>query len=160
MIFLGVGTNLGNKAQNILQSYEYLETSGVKILRKSALYHSAAWGIREQDSFFNAVIEVEYDGEAEELLDICLEVEKQMGRERLYKWGPRIIDIDIIFFHDVFLRSRKLSLPHPYYSQRAFVLAPLAELEPDWIDQASGKKIGELLKEIPTEDLCVKIEEG
>ncbi|MEM6805501.1 MAG: 2-amino-4-hydroxy-6-hydroxymethyldihydropteridine diphosphokinase [Bacteroidota bacterium] len=160
MIFLGVGTNLGNKTQNILQAYGHLEKSGVKILRKSALYHSEAWGIKEQDSFINAVVEVDWEGSPEDLLAICLEVEKQMGRERLYKWGPRLIDIDIICFHDIFIRSRTLSLPHPYYTQRAFVLAPLVELEPEWIDKSSGKTIQDLLKEIPPEDMCVKTEEG
>ena len=159
MIFLGVGTNLGNKAKNILQAYQHLEKSGVKILRKSALYHSEAWGIRDQDSFFNTVIEVEFNGRPKDLLDICLEVEKKMGRERIYKWGPRLIDIDIICFHDVFVRSRNLSLPHPYYTERAFVLAPLAELEPNWIDKTSGKGIKDLLMEIPAEDACVKIAE-
>ena len=85
MIFLGVGTNLGDKKKNILRAYELLEEKGVKILRKSSFYQSAAWGIRDQSSFLNSVIEVAFEQSAEKLLEICLAVENEMGRKRLIK---------------------------------------------------------------------------
>lgn len=159
MIFLGVGTNLGDKKKNILRAYELLEEKGVKILRKSSFYQSAAWGIRDQSSFLNSVIEVAFDQEAEKLLEICLAVENEMGRKRLIKWGPRLIDLDIIDFHRQKHNSLNLILPHPFYSQRAFVLAPLAELEEDWQDEESGKSIEELLAQIPEEDACTPLGE-
>ncbi|MEL6254510.1 MAG: 2-amino-4-hydroxy-6-hydroxymethyldihydropteridine diphosphokinase [Bacteroidota bacterium] len=159
MIFLGVGTNLGDKKKNILRAYELLEEKGVEILRKSSMYRSAAWGIRDQDSFLNSVIEVAYEQGAEKLLDICLAVEEEMGRKRLIKWGPRLIDLDIIDFHREQYNSEKLILPHPFYAQRAFVLAPLAELEKDWQDKESGKSIQDLLARIPKEDICIPLGE-
>ncbi|MDW3647830.1 MAG: 2-amino-4-hydroxy-6-hydroxymethyldihydropteridine diphosphokinase [Bacteroidia bacterium] len=159
MIFLGVGTNLGDKKKNILQAYELLEEKEVKILRKSSFYKSAAWGIRDQNSFLNSVIEVSFEENAERLLEICLEVEKEMGRKRLFKWGPRLIDLDIISFHHEKHHSEKLILPHPFYTQRAFVLSPLAELEENWIDAESGQSIQELLAKIPEEDACTLLGE-
>ena len=159
MIFLGVGTNLGDKKKNIFRAYELLEEKGVKILRKSSLYQSAAWGIRDQSSFLNSVIEVGFDQDAEKLLEICLNVEHEMGRKRLIKWGPRLIDLDIIDFHQQKHNSLNLILPHPFYTQRAFVLAPLSELESDWQDEESGKSIAELLSQIPKEDACTPLEE-
>ncbi|MEM8892839.1 MAG: 2-amino-4-hydroxy-6-hydroxymethyldihydropteridine diphosphokinase [Bacteroidota bacterium] len=159
MIFLGVGTNLGDKQENILRAYELLEENGVKILRKSSLYQSAAWGIRDQSSFLNSVIEVDFDKDPEKLLEICLRVENEMGRRRLIKWGPRLIDLDIIDFHQQKHNSLSLILPHPFYTQRAFVLAPLAELEENWEDEESGKSIQELLEQIPEEDACTPLGE-
>jgi len=159
MIFLGVGTNLGDKKRNILRAYELLEEKGVKILRKSSLYRSEAWGIRDQDSFLNSVIEVAFEEEAAKLLDICLVVEEEMGRKRIIKWGPRLIDLDIISFHKEKHHTKRLILPHPFYTQRAFVLTPLAELEEDWKDEESGKSIQELLAEIPEEDACTPLGE-
>jgi len=158
MIFLGVGTNLGNKEANIFQAYNYLEKAGIIILRKSALYHSPAWGLRDQGSFINTIIEVEFSESPLDLLEICLRVENQMGRKRTRKWGPRLIDIDIISFHKEIWNTDKLVLPHPFYTERSFVLTPLSELEPTWEVEATGKKINEYLELIPASDACIRID--
>ena len=158
MIFLGVGTNLGNKHENIASAYVSLEEQGVKVLRKSSIYRSEAWGIKEQDSFLNSVIEVEFEGKPLALLKICLEVENLMGRKRMRKWGPRLIDLDIIDFNHQVWDTRELKLPHPFYTQRNFVLTPLAELEPNWKVVASGKTIEAYLEQFSEEDACVRIE--
>lgn len=78
------------------------------------------------------VCEVGFEGAPHELLDLVLEIEMELGRERLFKWGPRLIDIDLVEFQSKIVQDERLTLPHPYYLQRDFVLIPLAELEPDW----------------------------
>lgn len=160
MIFLGVGTNLGDKEENIRRAYMHLEEAGVNILRKSSIYSSKAWGIRNQASFLNSVIEVEFTGTPLALLDICLSVETKMGRERIVKWGPRLIDLDIIDFDRISWKTGKLILPHAFYTERSFVLTPLAELEPDWVDVESGKSIQYYLEQISDEDACIRIEDA
>lgn len=132
MIFIGLGSNMGNKEKNIHEALVRLQTYNVKILKTSSLIVTAPWGNLNQEDFVNAVAEVAFDGTPLQLLDACLEVEKQMGRIREEKWGPRIIDLDIIEFHRFQIQSERLILPHPFYTQRAFVLEPLRELYPDW----------------------------
>ena len=132
MIFLGIGTNIGEKGQNLREALIRLSKAGVEIKRCSSVFETPPWGIEEQDSFYNLVAEVGFENAPLELLDICLRVENEMGRKRTVKWGPRLIDIDILEFHRKIIHSERLSLPHPYYTQRDFVLVPLAELEPQW----------------------------
>lgn len=132
MIFIGLGSNIGNKSQNLQTAIEKLTEKGVHTVRQSAFYETAPWGNIAQDSFLNAVIEVVFSGEAMLLLGICLDIEQEMGRERKEKWGPRNIDIDIIDFHHQKIDLPQLQLPHPYYHQRDFVMIPLKELEPNW----------------------------
>lgn len=132
MIFLSLGTNLGQKAENLDKALSLLTQKGVKWLRKSAHYATPPWGKTDQDNFLNMVVEVEFAGSPHELLARCLEVETQMGRVRSEKWGPRLIDIDIIDFHRQQISEPQLQLPHPFYPQRDFVMLPLRELEPDW----------------------------
>lgn len=158
MIFLGVGTNMGDKQKNIADAYQLLEDQQVKILRSSSIYRSEAWGIKDQDFFLNSVIEVEFHDEPSALLKVCLQVENHMGRKRIQKWGPRLIDLDIIDFHRQVWDTKDLKLPHPYYTKRSFVLVPLAELEPDWLVRASGRNIPWYLKQIPKEEACVRID--
>ena len=112
---------------------DLLKLYQVHILRVSSYYISEPWGVRSQDDFINAVAEVSFDGTASELLSIVLEVEKHMGRIRRVKWGPRLIDIDILEFKREIHKVPDLSIPHPFYPMRNFVLIPFAELEPDWI---------------------------
>ncbi len=132
MIFIGLGSNIGNKTANLEMAISKLAEHGVATLRRSSFYETAPWGNVEQDSFLNAVIEVYFEGEAPFLLEICLKVEQEMGRERKEKWGPRNIDIDMIDFHRQKIDLPQLQLPHPYYQVRDFVMIPLRELEPDW----------------------------
>lgn len=132
MIFLSFGSNLGDKTANIDTALGLLHLHGVGVVRVSSYYGTAPWGYTQQDDFVNAVAEVKFGGTPQELLDIALRIEHKMGRVRIQKWGPRIIDIDIVDFHRQHVHTDSLNLPHPYYHERDFVLLPLRELEPDW----------------------------
>lgn len=132
MIFIGLGSNMGDKKANIQEALRLLSLKNVQILRVSSMYETAPWGVLEQDDFVNAVAEVDFKGNAEELLHILLETEIEMGRVRETKWGPRLIDIDIIDFHRQVIENEFIRIPHPFYKERDFVMMPLKELEPNW----------------------------
>lgn len=132
MIFLSLGSNLGDKRANLEKALELLALEGVEIARISSFYETAPWGNLNQDDFVNIVVEVIFDGSPAELLEIALATEQKMGRIRLEKWGPRCIDIDIIDFHRQQIQTETLTLPHPYYKERDFVMIPLKELVPNW----------------------------
>ena len=132
MIFLGLGSNIGDKKQHIERALRMLSQRKVILKRCSSFYQTEPWGIEDQEEFVNIVCEVAFEGTANSLLELVLKIEIELGRERLYKWGPRLIDIDLIEFHGVLMQTEHLTLPHPYYLQRDFVLIPLTELEPDW----------------------------
>lgn len=132
MIFLSLGSNLGDKRANLEKALELLALQGMGIARSSSFYETAPWGNPNQDDFVNIVVEVIFEGKAEDLLEIALATEQKMGRVRLEKWGPRCIDIDIIDFHHQQIQTDTLTLPHPYYRERDFVMVPLKELEPEW----------------------------
>jgi len=145
MIFLGLGTNMGDRVANMEQAYQLLEEQNVKIIRASQLYESPAWGITEQAAFLNNVCEVSFEGSAHELLTICLHTETQMGRKRIQKWGPRLIDIDVLEFNRLQMDTPDLLLPHPYYPKRDFVLVPFAELSPNWKPTGLELSVQELI---------------
>ncbi|MEZ4826747.1 MAG: 2-amino-4-hydroxy-6-hydroxymethyldihydropteridine diphosphokinase [Bacteroidia bacterium] len=153
MIFLGLGSNMGEKVQNIISALDHLSAAGVHTLRRSRLFVTPPWGVENQDSFLNIVAEVYYDGNAEDLLQILLNTEQTMGRYRYYKWGPRLIDIDILEFHREVHNTESLKLPHPYYPQRTFVLVPFADLEPDWVPTGETDTIAEILKSLPSDGI-------
>lgn len=132
MIFLGLGSNLGDKKQNLETALRLLSAKGVEIVRVSTIIETPPWGLSEQDNFLNLVAEVAFDGSPQALLSLILGIEKEMGRVRTTKWGPRIIDIDMIDFHRIRIHSELLTLPHPFYADRDFVMIPLRELEPQW----------------------------
>jgi len=148
MIFLGIGSNLGDKAQNLRRALTELERREVSIRRCSAFYRTAPWGIEAQDHFLNAVCEVQCAHSPRTLLDLVLAIETDMGRIRQQKWGPRLIDIDLLEFHRRTMESERLTLPHPYYPVRDFVLVPLAELEPDWIPTGYQQTVSQLIGQL------------
>lgn len=143
--FLSLGTNLGDRKNNLERALVLLEQKQLlKIRRISSIYETEPWGGVEQDSFFNLVAEIESELSPLELLKNCQEVEKALGRKRLIHWGPRTIDIDILTYNNYVLDSPELTLPHPHLEEREFVLAPLRELEPNYI-LPSGRPIQEVL---------------
>lgn len=149
--YLGLGTNMGdrlnylNQALNILNSH-----SNIKISKKSKLYETKAWGYTEQADFLNMCVEIETDLDPNDLLHVCQDVEKKLNRERKIRWGPRTIDVDILFFNDIILQEENLEIPHPRIKERAFVLIPLIDLNDKLkIDNVS---INEYLKSLTTEE--------
>lgn len=158
MIFLGLGSNIGNKRKHLENALNLMSGKNINVVRYSSFYRSPPWGIVEQDSFLNMVCEVSSKLSPIELLDAIQDTELEMGRIRDYKWGPRIIDIDILEFNKLQFENERLQIPHPYYPKRAFVLVPFIELEPDWIPTGYKQTLGELLGELPDRDTIIKLD--
>jgi 2-amino-4-hydroxy-6-hydroxymethyldihydropteridine diphosphokinase len=129
--FLGLGSNLGDRLEHLRRAVSLLNERGASILRSSRVYETEPVGGPPQPDYLNAVIEVETDGSAYELLDACLTVERELGRERSERWGARTIDIDVLTFGGERIDQPDLQVPHPRMHERAFVLVPLLELEAD-----------------------------
>ena len=129
LVVLHLGSNKGEKAKNILSAYNLIEERIGHITKKSSLHHTKAWGIESQDDFLNSALIVETDLGPFEVLTISNQIEKDLGRKKTEKWGPRIIDIDIIFYNNLVLKSSMLTIPHPFYHLREFVISPLKELD-------------------------------
>jgi len=148
VVYIGIGSNLGNREKNCLRAIELLEKRGIPVKKKSSTYETEPWGIKDQPRFINMVIEVETFFEPEELLRILEEVEREVGRGVAFKWGPRIIDLDILLFDNIFLKEDNLEIPHPLMDKRDFVLKPLCEIAPDIIHPLLKVRICDLLKEL------------
>ncbi|MDH5608564.1 MAG: 2-amino-4-hydroxy-6-hydroxymethyldihydropteridine diphosphokinase [Cyclobacteriaceae bacterium] len=153
-IYLLLGSNIGDRQENLQQAILNLRTKGVKDIRHSLVYTSAPWGITDQDWFLNMVLEVTTVLKPEALLSACLAVEKNMGRERFRKWGPRTIDIDILYYGNQIINSDDLSLPHPGIPVRKFTLVPMNELAPKMKHPLLMRTQSQLLDECTDELEC------
>jgi 2-amino-4-hydroxy-6-hydroxymethyldihydropteridine diphosphokinase len=126
--YLGLGSNLGRRARNLSAARRRLRQKGARILRQSRVIESAPWGDTEQPPFLNQVVEVEWMGTARQLLEATQAVEHEGGRKPTPRWGPRVIDVDILTFGDERISDGDLEVPHPGITQRQFVLESLREL--------------------------------
>ena len=138
--WIGLGSNLGNPGAQMADALAQLEnTVGIEIRKISGYYRTAPWGKLDQDDFVNAVAMLETGLQPGELLDVLLQIEQQMGRDRsVGRWGPRCIDLDLLTYNDLEMKSLRLELPHPKMHLRAFVLRPVLELDPDFV--IAGKR--------------------
>ena len=145
-IWIGLGSNLGDRMANLAAGLEGL-SGHAEILRVSSVYDTEPWGRTDQPPFLNAVCSLltEIDDPLR-FLDILKEIEEHTGRrEDVGRWGPRILDLDILMWGQADYRHERLTIPHPEMTERRFVLAPLAELVPDLYHPIAGYTIGELL---------------
>jgi 2-amino-4-hydroxy-6-hydroxymethyldihydropteridine diphosphokinase len=146
-IFLLLGSNLGNKRAVLEQTANIIGFRVGKIFASSSFFKTEPWGNTDQPSFVNQVIGVASLLGAKDLLDVCKKIEKEMGRETNEKWGPRLIDIDILFFGKDIIESDALSIPHPQLHLRRFTLEPLHEIASELVHPIFKKTISELLFE-------------
>jgi 2-amino-4-hydroxy-6-hydroxymethyldihydropteridine diphosphokinase len=146
LVYLALGSNLGNREEYLHAGRRGLADRGVDIIRCSSVYSTEPRELLDQPWFLNSVLAGNTDLLPDELLRACLEVEKQNQRIRQTTKGPRTLDIDIIFYGNFIVRNPSLTIPHPSFSTRRFVLVPLAEIAPDFIDPVTGKTIRELLE--------------
>jgi 2-amino-4-hydroxy-6-hydroxymethyldihydropteridine diphosphokinase len=128
LVYLGLGSNLGTRSRNLSAARRRLRQKGVRILRRSRVIETDPWGDVDQPRFLNQVVEAEWDGTPRALLRAAKAVEKEGGRRPARRWGPRVIDVDILLFGDRRVREPDLVIPHPRMREREFVLGPLAEL--------------------------------
>jgi 2-amino-4-hydroxy-6-hydroxymethyldihydropteridine diphosphokinase len=146
-IFLGLGSNIGNRQACLSDCIGRLSTvDNLKIVESSSIYETEAVGYKNQDLFLNIVLEIEYSGSPSTLLTTVLHIETTMGRKDRFRWGPRIIDIDILYFNNRIIDTETLKIPHPEVTKRNFVLKPLAEIAPDYCCPLSGNTVQELLE--------------
>ena len=141
--YLSLGSNLGDRALNLHKANTHLDPKVQSILR-SSIYETDPWGYADQPAFLNQVIKAETSLEPLELLAFIKEIEVSMGRQETFRFGPRLIDLDILFYDDLVLDTPKLTIPHPRILERAFVLIPLAEIAPDLHHPILNKTIQEL----------------
>src|SRR5215510_8168992 len=153
--YLSIGGNLGNKKENLSRAIELINEECGVVTKTSSIYETAAWGITDQPSFLNQALEISTTFNAKQLMRKILKIEKIMGRVRKEKFGPRIIDIDILFYETEIHDLRFLKIPHPELQNRRFVLVPLAEINSEFQHPVLKKTIAELLEECP-DDLEVK----
>ena len=132
LAYLALGSNLGNRAENLQTAISFLGSKS-KVLNCSPVYETPPWGYEEQPKFLNQVVRVETDLTPSELLDYVKEIERKIGRKETFRYGPRSIDIDILFYDDLVVNTPPLIIPHAQITERAFVLVPLADIAPDYI---------------------------
>ncbi|MFI5151087.1 MAG: 2-amino-4-hydroxy-6-hydroxymethyldihydropteridine diphosphokinase [Bacteroidia bacterium] len=149
-VFLSLGSNQGDREFFLSRAREEIATIAGKILSVSSVYETEAWGNDELQPFLNQALEIETDLAPEVLLKALLEIEQSLGRERTdIPWQARTIDIDILFYGKLDLKTPALLLPHPFIQDRKFVLMPLAEIAGNWTHPRFGKTIQELLESCP-----------
>lgn len=131
-VFVGLGSNVGNKEENLKEALRRLEDDFIEIVKSSTFYETKPWGMEEQDYFLNSVVELRTTYGPMELLRYLQKIEDTMGRDRAHeaKWGPRVIDLDILFFGDRIIYEDDLIIPHPYAEHRDFVMELMVEIAP------------------------------
>ena len=155
--FVGAGANLGEPIRQIRQAQDALQKSpGVTLLSASSLYRTQPVGPVEQPPFVNAVFSLEPEIGPHDLLSLLLDIEQKMGRVRGERWGPRVIDLDLLFYGEEIIKEQGLEVPHPRLHERRFVLAPLAEIAPDVVHPVIKKSVSELLAGLPPGDFWVE----
>lgn len=145
-IFIGLGSNIGPRAEYLKTAKTEMREAGCIILQESKLYESEAWGETQQAAFLNQVIEISTDREPAALLRLLKEIEKRTGRKKRGRWQEREIDLDILLFAQSVIDTPDLQIPHRFLTERRFVLIPLAEIASDFRIPTTGQRIRDLLE--------------
>ena len=152
IVYLALGSNIGNRLSNLKAAVLNL-TPQMTVKQKSSVYETPPWGITEQDAFLNRVVKVTTYLEPEPLLRHLKRMETALGRVPNFQNGPRVIDIDILFFDKMIINTPPLVVPHPRLHERAFVLVPLAEIEPDFIHPILQRPINKILEDVDRSEI-------
>jgi 2-amino-4-hydroxy-6-hydroxymethyldihydropteridine diphosphokinase len=144
IIHIGIGSNLGSRQENCREAIRQLCDRGVKVVKESTMIETEPWGVTDQPRFINSVVEAETDLTPERLFSVLKDIEAAMGRAEAVRWGPRLIDLDILLYDDLVIDSPGLKIPHPLMHERSFVLIPLAEIAPEKVHPVLKKSMREL----------------
>ena len=156
--YIGIGSNLGDKLYYCEKAIsEILKINRHKLLAKSSLFKTEPIGYTSQDWFVNGVIKIETDLEPSELLQTLKTVEAHLGRTETLRWGPRTIDLDILFFDDIQIQTGELKVPHPLIQDRKFVLIPMAEIDRNLVHPVLKKTVQELLNDFQEDQKVEKL---
>jgi 2-amino-4-hydroxy-6-hydroxymethyldihydropteridine diphosphokinase len=147
IVYLGLGSNVGEREQMLQAAVDRLQSVELRITRLSSVYETEPQGLRYQRWFLNLVAEAETELFPRRLLGRIVKIERELGRRRMIENGPRTIDIDILFFGNAIVKTRELTIPHPRFAERRFVLAPMVELAPELRDPVTRQTMRELLPE-------------
>ena len=146
-VYLGLGSNVGEREQMLQAAIDRLQSPELRITRVSSVYETEPQGLHNQRWFLNLVVEAQTELFPRQLLARIVKIERELGRRRVVENGPRTIDIDILFFGNAVMQTAELTIPHPRFAGRRFVLEPMAELKPELRDPVSGRTMRELLAE-------------
>ena len=152
IVYLALGSNMGNRLSNLKAAVVNL-TPQMTVKQKSSVYETPPWGFTEQDAFLNQVVKVTTYLEPEALLRHLKRMETALGRVPNFQNGPRVIDIDILFFGNMIINTPPLVVPHPRLHERAFVLVPLAEIEPDFVHPILQRPINKILEDVDRSEI-------
>ena len=144
-VYIGIGSNLGNREENCRNAIKLLIESGIKVTKLSSKLETDPWGVVDQPKFINMAIKAETDQEPPALLHILENIETELGRRSEIRWGPRVIDLDILLYNTRIIKTPNLEIPHPGMQDRDFVLKPLAEIAPDVQHPVFGESIRGLI---------------
>lgn len=147
LVYLLTGSNLGNRVENLNKATQLITERAGKLVACSKFYQTSPWGPLEQPDFLNQAVALDAFLEPQQLMELLLGIEEEMGRIRSEKYGPRNIDIDMLFYGNKVMKTSLLQLPHPEVHNRRFALTPLAEIAAAFIDPVSGKSISKLLSD-------------
>lgn len=156
--YISLGGNLGNPPETFRKALKDIEQLAGPILSQSSLYQTAAWGFTQQPDFINQVIRIQTTLPPQKLLDVLLTIELIHGREREIHWGPRTLDLDLLFYNDLILNEENLTIPHPRIAERRFILIPMQEIAAEWEHPVFKKTIQELAETCMDESQVQKIE--
>ncbi|MDY2960190.1 MAG: 2-amino-4-hydroxy-6-hydroxymethyldihydropteridine diphosphokinase [Hornefia sp.] len=145
---IALGSNMGDRLDYLNKAKKQISLRVGKITGESKILETKAYGYTEQGDFLNMAISVETKLQPEELLDTLLEIESELGRVRTIHWGPRTLDLDIIYYGDKIIKTERLKVPHPDLHNREFVLKPVSEICPEFFDPLRKKQVSELLLDL------------
>ncbi len=157
--YIGIGSNQRDAFSNCTVAIDRICASGkIRLLKQSSYYRTEPWGYRDQDDFINLVIKIQTSYTAPELLVFLQSVERELGRVRTKPWGPRTIDLDILFYNNDIFTSSRLTIPHPHIGNRGFVLIPLEEIDPQLLHPVYRKTVTQLLDSLDDSSGVTKLD--
>ncbi|MCD8538402.1 MAG: 2-amino-4-hydroxy-6-hydroxymethyldihydropteridine diphosphokinase [Leadbetterella sp.] len=159
-VFLGIGSNLGDKAEHIRTALQRIRARIGSLKNISAIYETEPWGVEGQDSYYNLAAEVETPLFPLQLLEAIRQIEQECGRERKERWGSRTLDIDLLFFENYYFTLPDLTVPHPRLTERNFVLYPMAEISGSFVHPGNRLTVSELKERSPDAGWINKIRDA